>query len=486
MQNACKNTQLKILKILLSVVDHQKLNLIDTVKSVCVIEKIQLLKFFLNKVDHRLYDVNYVMKESCKFGWINIVTWLLDNVEYSSLNVQSATNVVLYRDFEGPDKTLLKLLLNYPIHDKVDAAKIIQECCWWDMLDLVKWIWAKVDHKRLDINAAMITACSRNHFEIVNWMLLNVNNNLFDIPYALSTAINADKDDLNISLIQLLLGKTDHNLIDMAALLQLGCEQCWYDVVEWVFGNANPSVLDIEKAMNKVYIQWKYNGNIEDFYKDKTIDYRRRNTEPLVKLILEKGNHNPIDLRKVLKQGCRYGSLDVVTLVLKNSDHYRLNIQETVHILFIECDRVFQEHSNEINDDNRKKETKNTDHALLDLAEAMDTVFSSWFFDNEQKVFNDTWKIYLDVTTLEVKRTDHTMLSIAKAMQIINSWINKDTYNDKQEINNGRVKYELLIKLILAKTNIYPVDLKEEFNQACRCGSVDVVKLVLESIDKKG
>ncbi|CAC5406250.1 unnamed protein product [Mytilus coruscus] len=242
LRNACKNKQLELIKILLSVDDHNKLNMREAVRSVCVLEKMELLEFFLNNVDHRLYDVHHVLKESCRYGWVHIVKWLLDNIEHSSLDINTSMHTVLHREFLGPDNTLVRLLLQYPILDTVDVTEIIQECCWWGILNLVQLICEKKDHKQLDMKEAMNIACSRSHFDLVEWMLANIENNLFDMPTAFDKAIHADCDDLNASLITLLIGYTDHKLIDMANLLKIGCKQGWYDIVDWVLGNADHKV----------------------------------------------------------------------------------------------------------------------------------------------------------------------------------------------------------------------------------------------------
>ncbi|CAC5416378.1 unnamed protein product [Mytilus coruscus] len=202
--------------------------------------------------------MHHVLKESCSYRWVHIVKWLLDNIEHSSLDINTAMHTVLFREFVGPDNTLVRLLLQYPIHDTVDVAEIIQECCWWGILDLVQLVCEKIDHKQLDMKAAMNTACSRSHFDLVKWMLSNIENNLFDMPSAFDKAIHADCDDLNASLIQLLKGYTDHKLIDMSSVLMIGCKQCWYDIVDWVLGNADHTVLDVDKAMNSVYIKWMF------------------------------------------------------------------------------------------------------------------------------------------------------------------------------------------------------------------------------------
>ncbi|CAG2249506.1 unnamed protein product [Mytilus edulis] len=206
--------------------DYDKLDMREAVRSVCVVEKMELLECFLYNIDHSLYDVHHVLKDSCRYGWTHIVKWLLDNTEHSSLDISSAMHTVLHREFVGPDNTLVGLLLQYPIHDKVDVAEIIKECCWWGLLNLVQLICEKNDHKKLDMKEAMNTACSRSHFDLVDWMLAYIENNLFDMPTAFDKAIHADFDDLNASLILLLKDYTDHKLIDMKHLLTIGCKQC--------------------------------------------------------------------------------------------------------------------------------------------------------------------------------------------------------------------------------------------------------------------
>ncbi|CAG2249511.1 unnamed protein product [Mytilus edulis] len=286
--------------------DHDKLNMREAVRSVCFVDKIDLLECFLHNVDHSLYDVHHVLKESCRYGWIHIVKWLLDNIEHTSLDINTAMHTVLHRDFVGPDNTLVRLLLQYPINDTVDVDEIIQECCWWGLVDLVQLICDKNDPNQLDMKEAMNTACSRNHFDLVEWMLANIENNLFDLPTAFDKAIHADCDDLNASLITILINRIDNELINMASLLKIKDKDCLYDIVECVLGSVDHNKFDFQEAFNTVY---------DTIYGDDDSDINSKKEKylPLIKLILEKVNPESLELTDALNQACRDCSSDVVT-----------------------------------------------------------------------------------------------------------------------------------------------------------------------------
>ncbi|CAG2209575.1 unnamed protein product [Mytilus edulis] len=439
LRNACKNKQLELIKILLSVVDHDKLNMREAVTSVCVVEKMELLEFFLYNVDHSLYDVHHVLKESCRYGWTHIVKWLLDNIEHTSLDINTAMHTVLHREFVGPDNTLVTLLLQYPIHNKVDVTEIIKECCWWGLLDLVQLICEKNDSKQLDMKEAMNTACSRSHFELVEWLLSNVSNNLLDVPSAFNNAIHANHSDLDVSLVKLLIGNIDHKLIDMTRLFKIGCEQFWYDIVKWVLENADHTLLDVKEEMNIFYDNWKYDFTI---CCDEEISNRREKYEPLMILILEKVNHNSLDLQKVFYTACHYGALEVVTLVLENSSH-----------------------------------------EILDMNKAMDIVYENWKIEFSfcgGGGINDISKKYVPLVKLILEKVHHDFLDLN---MVLNQACRYGCIEDDDDINEQREKRQSMIKMILEKVDHDLLDWNEIMDKACRYGYLDVVTFLLENTD---
>ncbi|CAG2209569.1 unnamed protein product [Mytilus edulis] len=439
----------------------------EAVRSVCVVEKMELLECFLYNIDHSLYDVHHVLKDSCRYGWTHIVKWLLDNTEHSSLDISSAMHTVLHREFVGPDNTLVGLLLQYPIHDKVDVAEIIKECCWWGLLNLVQLICEKNDHKKLDMKEAMNTACSRSHFDLVDWMLANIENNLFDMPTAFDKAIHADFDDLNASLILLLKDYTDHKLIDMKHLLTIGCKQCWYNIVDWVLGNADHTVLDVDKAMNSVYIKWMFD---EPFNDDIEINCRRVKYEPLIKMILEKVNHSLLDLKEVFNQACHYASLDVVILVLENTDHKKIYVKKALDILYISW--MYDDNFDELGINERRDKYEPLIKLMIEK-ENFDSL-------DLKKVLNQACQYgSFDIVKLVLENTDHERLDVNEAMKkAYDSWM----YSDKKCID-GRNRYEPVMKLILEKVNHNSLYLQNILIQACKIGSLDVLTLVLEKND---
>ncbi|XP_076100762.1 uncharacterized protein LOC143069843 [Mytilus galloprovincialis] len=301
LKNACENTQMELIKVVLSVVDHLRLNIRDAVRSVCVLPKMDLLEFFLHNVDQSLYNANYVIEISCRFGWVHILKWLLDNVEYSSSVIHEAITIVLHGQFRESNKTLVLML-------------------------------KKIDTNQVDIKAVMNTACSRSHFDVVQWLLSNVDNYLFDMPTAFDKAIHAYRPDLTVSLIQLLIDNIDYKLIDMASMLKIENKDCLFDIVECVLRGVDHKVYDVQKAFNTIYAGLMSDEISND--DDNDNNNKKEKYLTLIKLILDKVNHESLDLKNVLNQACRDCSSDVVKLLLENTDHKMLDVKKAMNIVY--------------------------------------------------------------------------------------------------------------------------------------------------------
>ncbi|CAG2242516.1 unnamed protein product [Mytilus edulis] len=278
----------------------------------------------------------------------------------------------------------------------------------------------------------MNTACSRSHFDLVEWMLANIENSLFDLPTAFDKAIHADCDDLNASLITLLINRIDNELIDMASLLKIKDKNCLYDIVECVLESVDHNKFDFQEAFNIVYD--KIYGD-----DDNDINNKKEKYQPLIQLILEKVKHESLELKEVLNQACRDCSLDVVNLLLENIDHKK-----------------------------------------LDVKKAMNIVYNLWV---NNKVDNDKGpKGHEKEKQYENNEREEQEMEEQEGEKEGNKGGDKeDEIKEGGNINKKRNKYTHLVKLILKQVNHDSLDLKKVFNQACQYGCLDVVTLVLEN-----
>ncbi|CAC5366438.1 unnamed protein product [Mytilus coruscus] len=425
-----------------------------------------LIKLFLGKVNQNLMDMKEILNRACRYGWLDVVKCVLENTNHKQLDIKEAIHIVysskVYDIYDNDDmkdrrdqyEPFIKLILEKVNHALLDLNDVLNQACRYCSLDVVTLVLEKNDHKKLDMKEALY------------------------IVYSLWKYDNDDEEeDENIddrrdkyeTLFKLILEKVNHDSLVLKEILNQACQYGLLGVVKLVLKNAEHKKLDLMKAINIVYNSWMLDNDDEE--EDEDIHDRRDKYEPLIKLFLEKVNSDSLDLILVFNQACRYGCLDVVTLMLENNDHKTLNIMEAVNIIY----SSIRDDDDDISDQRKKYEPliklilDKVNHDSLDFKVIMNKACRYCF---------------LGVFTYVLENNDYDKLEIMEAVNILYSRIwNED--DDVDDIDVQREKYEPLIKLILGKVNHDLLDIKEIMNKACSYGCLDVVTFVLENIDLK-
>ncbi|CAG2242510.1 unnamed protein product [Mytilus edulis] len=366
-----------------------------------------------------------MMNKACSYGCLDVVTFILDKIDLQECDMIESINIV-----SNPP------CLNDMNHDSI-VLEIMYKACCCGYLDVVTFVLENTDHKKIDIMTAVYIAYSS-----INEMY--------------------DEDDIYEetekyeSMIKLILEKADHDLLDLKEIMNKACRFDCLDVVTFLLENSDHEKLHIMKAVNIAY------SSISDEDDDDGDIYEKREKkEQLFKLILEKVDHDLLDLKEIMNKACRYNYLDVVTCLLENTDHEKLDLMEDVNTAYSSL-----WYRGDIDEQREKKEPlikliiKKVDHDLLDLKEIMNKACR---YD------------CLDVVTCLLENTEHEKLDI---MEAVNS-----AYNlllDRGDIDEQRKKKEPVIKLILEKVDHDSLDLKEIMNKACLYDHLDVVTFLLE------
>ncbi|VDH89333.1 Hypothetical predicted protein [Mytilus galloprovincialis] len=489
-----------------------------------------LLRLLLEKVNSALLDMKQVLNQACRLSWIDVVTWTLHNIEHALLSFEEPINTVfnswkndkedgndmednIYQNTNKKEQ-LIKLFLENVNHDSLDLKEILNQACRCCSLDVVMFVLKKTDHKRLDVTKAM---------NIVYNFWIYDNNDENDINKEKNITDRRDKYE---PLIELFLKKVKHDSLELKEILNQASRYGSLDVVTLLLENTEHKKLDLMEAVNIAYRSLK---GVEDK------DNMRQMHEPLIKLILEKVNRESLDFKKVFNQACLYGHFDVVTFVLENIDHEKLNVQEAVNDIYtlIENEAFLSQIETyepllilileKVNHNSLDLKTvlneacwsgylyvvtfvlEKIDHRKLDINEAVSTIFRSLReygnYDNFRQIDETLIKMIiekvnhesldlkkvlnqacrygcLDIVTFVLDNIDHEILDVNEAISISYSLL-----GDNEDDDNKRQKYEPLIKLILKKVNSESLDLKKILNQACRYGLSDILTLLLETID---
>ncbi|CAG2191666.1 unnamed protein product [Mytilus edulis] len=275
-------------------------------------EKEPMIKLILEKVDHNLLDLKQIMDDAFYYGYLDIVTFLLENADHEKLDIMKAVKYA-YSPFCDDDD----------INDHREKNE-----------PLMKLILEKVDHDFLVLKQIMDVASRYGYLDVVTFLLENTDNEHLDLMKVVRNAYSPfrDGDDINEqmekreSMIKLILEKADPDFLILKEIMDDACRYDYLDVVTFLLENTDNEKLDLMKAVNNAYRSISDEDDDEDDNNE-----NRAKKEPLIKLILEKTNHDFLDLKEIMYKACCYGYLDVVTFLLENTDHEKLHVMEAVN-----------------------------------------------------------------------------------------------------------------------------------------------------------
>ncbi|CAG2249509.1 unnamed protein product [Mytilus edulis] len=219
----------------------------------------------------------------------------------------------------------------------------------------------------------------------------------------------------------------------------------------------------------------------------------------LIRHILEKVNHDLLDLKTIFVLACRIGCLEVVTYLLENINHDQLDAMEAVNGVFrsgvLELVAYLLE---------------NINHDQLDTKRAVNDLYRSVCNDNDYyDIIDNLRKTYDPLIRHILENVNHDLLDLKtifvlacrigclKVVAYLLENINHDQLDAKKAVNdlyrsvcavwyynhvmnNLRDTYDPLIRHILEKVNHDLLDLKTIFHLACRIGCLEVVTYLLE------
>ncbi|CAC5366439.1 unnamed protein product [Mytilus coruscus] len=469
MNEACLCGYLDVVTFLLENTDHKKLDLMKVVNNAYRSfwgedddeddsnerreKKEPLIKLILEKADHDLLVLKEIMNEACCYGYLDVVTFLLENTDHKKLDLMKAVNNAYSQIWDEDDinefrkkrEHLIKLILEKADHDLLVLKEIMNEACLCGYLDVVTFLLENTDHKKLDL------------MKVVN------------IAYR-PFWHEDDEDDINkirkkkVHLIKLILEKADHDLLVLKEIMNKACCYGYLGVVTFLLENTDHKKLDLMKAVNNAYSQFWHEDDEDD------INEIRKKKVHLIKLILEKADHDLLVLKEIMNKACRCGYLNVVTFLLENTDHKKLDLMKAVNNAY----RPFWGEDDDEDDINERREKKESliklilekaDHDLLVLKEIM----------NEACRYG-----YLNVVTFLLENTDHEKLHIMEAVNnACNPSIDEETDNNICD-NSSKEK---LIKMLLQKVKTDLLDMEILMNEACRNGLLNIIRWLVENID---
>ncbi|CAG2249515.1 unnamed protein product [Mytilus edulis] len=282
-----------------------------------------LIRHILEKVNHDLLDLNNIFVLACRIGCLKVVAYLLENINHDQLDAKKAVND-LYRSV-CDDDDYYKFIDN--LRDTYDP--------------LIRHILEKVNHDLLDLKTIFVLACSIGCLTVVAYLLENINHDQLDVKEAVNYVCHSvyidDDDNVVINkvretydpLIRHILEKVNHDLLDLKTIFVLACRIGCLKVVAYLLENINYDQLDAMKAVNDLY-----HSVCDVRYYNHVMNNLRDTYDPLIRHILEKVNHDLLDLKTIFHLACRIGSLKVVAYLLENINHGQLDAMKAVNDLY--------------------------------------------------------------------------------------------------------------------------------------------------------
>ncbi|CAC5416377.1 unnamed protein product [Mytilus coruscus] len=255
-----------------------------------------MINYILEKVNHDCLDLQNVLDFACDHDFLDVVTLLFEKTDHKKLDVKKAMNILCdkwdYYNSENKHESMIKHILEKVNHDFLDLQNVLDHACLFELVDVVTLLLEKTDHKKLDVKKAMNILCDK-------WDYYN------------------DEENKHERIIKHILEKVNHDFLDLQNVLDHACLFELVDVVTLLLEKTDHKKLDVKKAMNILCDEW-------DYYNDEENKHER-----IIKHILEKVNHDCLDLQNVLDHACLFEFVDVVTLLLKKQTIKKLDVKKS-------------------------------------------------------------------------------------------------------------------------------------------------------------
>ncbi|CAG2249514.1 unnamed protein product [Mytilus edulis] len=290
-----------------------------------------LFRHILEKVNHDLLDLKTIFHLAWIIGCVEVVTYLLENNNHDQLDVKGAVNDV-YRcvcDISCYDQDMNNLREKYePLfrhilekvnHDLLDLKTIFHLAWRIGCVEVVTYLLENNNHDQLDVKEAVngvyrSVACRIRCLEVVAYLLENINHDQLDAKKAVNDLYRSVCDvryynhvmnnlrDTYDPLIRHILEKVNHDLLDLKTIFHLACRIRCLEVVAYLFENNNHDQVGVKEAVNDVFRSVGNNGYYTDGMNNLKEKYER-----LIIHILEKVNHDLLDLKTIFHLACRIG-----------------------------------------------------------------------------------------------------------------------------------------------------------------------------------
>ncbi|CAG2209574.1 unnamed protein product [Mytilus edulis] len=270
-------------------------------------------------------------------------------------------------------------------------------------------------------------------------------------------------------VIKLILEKVDHDSLDLKEIMNKACLYDHLDVVTFLLENTEHEKLYIMEAVNNAYNLFWYRGDIDE---------QREKKEPLIKLIIEKVDHDLLDLKEIMNKACRYGYLDVVTFLLENTDHEKLHIMGAVN----NAGNLSIDRCNEKIIETLLQKVK-TD--LFDMEILMNVTCRNGWLNIVRWLVENIDHSMFDVDTafnLFIPHDGEETLDIFKLLLQI---ISPNLFNIGTVIEQAsRLNHTEKVLWLLQNKDSSLFEMKYVMNEACRNSNLQIMKYVMDNMDR--
>ncbi|CAC5391352.1 unnamed protein product [Mytilus coruscus] len=222
---ALENGHLKIAELVISTVGKECFSFSSFSDNTYIgANKEGVVNFLLHNIDPRCLDIATLMTNACLFGWKDIVTFIVDNDLTSLCDLSLAFNTAC--DY-GELKIAQHLLEKVGLHILTTVDKTMHSVAvnGWDEIAVL--LLDKVEHTRLDIGNALITACRHGEIDVAQAILRKVERHMLDVKTALNKAC---ENHMHEELVLWILENIDQEQVDLKTVKIQAIRHKWRKV----------------------------------------------------------------------------------------------------------------------------------------------------------------------------------------------------------------------------------------------------------------
>ena len=544
LEMALKRKMWNLVELILVNIDMKMFDIKLVIQNVTEYSKGSKLSWMLENFDHRLFDLQSMMTSACTSDNISLVRSMTDmfgTEMFQSRHIMQFAIRNLSNGCSDIVKLCLKNSLNIGEYNMIELFNI---ACRQDRTELIEWLLVhhdhvhfhfnsaftetlkrmgsnrhnmlkllliKLDHTFLDIESIIQNCCRQWEFDIVRWMLNTFDPHLTDIRSIMSKACQNGA----IHLVQCIIRQYGIRMFNIESIFDDACKSQSSSLLEWLYQNfGNSHICNLNNCRNYSFRNIiflienskinssDYNAIFNHFYH--TVDLDSEIYMEFLRCLLDTMDHRLFDLKLVFNHVCRYGTMDFAKWIMGAFDQKLLDFQSA--ILEAAKNDNFQLVTFLLKMKAVKKPNFDVNSVFLEACKRGNVQLVNWLLDKfEYSMLSLSEGIsyirpnrigYKQLTMNIIERCKHILIDFDVA--VLTAGLGMVSFRFVEHlmeiVDTSKVDFPSImrqactclcpdwdfVKLIFTTHDYKIFDMKLIFNSACRTGTPEIVKWLLD------